>query len=121
MSDEFIEIHWTSGSLDEARHVSRFLAQERYIASAQIIPWVESIYMLDNKLDTNQESKIIFKTIASNFEKIKTVIQQNCKYAIPEIIFFKIEGSNKEYLDWLKINSEFGKKETSSVNLSSSL
>lgn len=102
MSDEWIEIHWTSGSLDEARHVSRFLVQERYVASAQIIPWVESIYMLDNKLETSQESKIIFKTYASNFDKVKTVIEQNCKYDIPEIVQFKIDGGNQAYLDWLK-------------------
>jgi len=110
MDEEFIEIHWTSGTIDEARKVSRFLAQERYIASAQIIPWVESIYMLDNKLDTIQESKIIFKTIASNFEKIKTVILENCKYEIPEIIQFKIDGGSKEYLNWLK-ESTFAKSE----------
>ncbi len=41
---EFIEIHWTSGSIDEARKVARYLVQERYVACAQITPWVESIF-----------------------------------------------------------------------------
>ena len=36
---EFIEIHWTSGSIDEARKVARYLVQERYVACAQISPW----------------------------------------------------------------------------------
>lgn len=102
MSEEFIEIHWTSGSLDEARRVSRFLVQERYVASAQIIPWIESITQLNNKLETSQESLIILKTLSENFPKVREVIEQNSHYDIPEITWFKIEGANKSYLDWLK-------------------
>jgi len=102
MTEEYIEIHWTSGSLDEARRVSRFLVQERYVASAQIIPWIESVTMLNNKLETAQESKIVLKTCLENFEKIREVIEQNCKYEVPEITWFKIEGGNRSYMDWLK-------------------
>jgi periplasmic divalent cation tolerance protein len=102
MSEELIEIHWTSGSLDEARRVSRFLVQERYVASAQIVPWVEAVTMLDNKLETSQESLIIFKTRSENLPKVREVIEQNSRYEIPEITWFKIEVANKPYLDWLK-------------------
>ena len=101
MSEEFIEIHWTSGSLDEARRISRYLVQERYVASAQIIPWFESIYMLDNQLETTQESKIILKTKKENLDKIRETIERNCKYEVPEIIWFKIEGGNRAYMEWL--------------------
>lgn len=101
MAEEFIEIHWTSASLDEARRISRYLVQERYAASAQIIPWFESIYMLDNKLETTQESKIILKTKKENFDKIREAIERNSKYEVPEIIWFKIEGGNRAYMDWL--------------------
>lgn len=105
MAEELIEIHWTSGSLDEARRISRYLVQERYVACAQIIPWVESIYMWDNKLETAQESKIILKTRIENYEKIKIVIEQNCKYEVPEITWVKIDGGNKDYMDWLQAST----------------
>jgi len=97
----FLEIHWTSGSLDEARKISRYLVQERYAASAQIIPWIESIYMWNNQLETGQESKIILKAPESNYEKIKEIILSNTTYQVPEILFNKIEGGYEEYLDWL--------------------
>jgi hypothetical protein len=42
---DFIEIHWTSGSLDEARKISRYLVQKRYVACAKIVPWIESVYI----------------------------------------------------------------------------
>ena len=102
MAEEFIEIHWTSETLDEARRVSRFLVQERYVACAQIVPWVESIYMWNNKLETTQESKIVLKTRRENYDKIREIIEQNSKYQVPEITWFKIEGGNKAYMDWLQ-------------------
>jgi periplasmic divalent cation tolerance protein len=99
---EFIEIHWTSGTLDEARKISRYLAQERLVACAQIIPWVESIYMWNNQLETTQESKVVLKTRAENYDKIKEIIEQNCKYEVPEITYTVIDGGNKMYMNWLQ-------------------
>lgn len=104
MSD-FIEISWTSGSIDEARKVSRYLVQERYVACAQIIPWIESIYMWNNQLETAQESKVVMKARKGHYEAIKKIILDNCTYEIPEIIFHEIDGGNQEYLDWLQESS----------------
>lgn len=99
--ETFIEIQWTCGSIDEARKVSRFLVQERYVACAQIIPWTESVYMWNNQLETAQESKIIFKSLEKNYEKIKEIILKNSTYQVPEIIFKRIDGGHQEYLDWM--------------------
>lgn len=99
---EFIEINWTSGSIEEARKVSRFLVQERYVACAQIVPWIESIYMWNNQLETAQETKITLKARLQNFEAIKNIIKENCKYQVPEITYHSIEGGNIEYLEWIR-------------------
>lgn len=104
---DFIKIEWTSGSLDEARKVSRYLVQERLVACAQIVPWIESIYMWNNQLETTQESKIILKTRAEKFEEIKEIILKNCKYQVPEITWSKIEGGNTEYLNWITESTPF--------------
>jgi periplasmic divalent cation tolerance protein len=105
MMSEFIEIKWTSGSLDEARKVSRFLVQERYVACAQITPWIESIYMWNNQLDTTQESRIVFKARKDQFEKIKEIILQNSVYELPEITWTFIDGGHQQYLDWIAENT----------------
>jgi periplasmic divalent cation tolerance protein len=110
---QFIEIHWSSGSLDEARKVSRYLVQERFVACAQIIPWIESVYMWNNQLESAQESRIILKTRLDLYEAVKKIIKENCSYEIPEITFVHIDGGNQEYLEWLdqslpvKESSEF--------------
>ncbi len=100
MSD-FIEIHWTSGSVDEARRISRYLVQERLVACAQIVPWIESIFMWNNQLETSQESKIVFKTRREKYEKVKEIIYDNSSYEVPEITYTSIEGGNDDYLAWI--------------------
>lgn len=100
--DTFIEIHWTSGSLDEARQIARMLVQDKYVACAQIIPWIESIYIWNNQLETSQESKIVMKTRAEYYERIQEIITQNSKYQVPEITYIIIDGGNQEYMSWLK-------------------
>ncbi len=97
----FIQITWTSGSLEEARKVARYLVQERLVACAQIVPWIESIYMWDNKLETEQESKVLLKTTKERYDAVRDVIQKNCKYEVPEITFIEVDGGNEEYLDWV--------------------
>jgi periplasmic divalent cation tolerance protein len=102
MAQNFIEISWTTGSIDEARLVCRYLVQERLVACAQIIPWVESIYMWDNRLETSQESKVTLKTREEKFERVKEVILSNAKYELPEITYAVLAGGHKEYLDWIE-------------------
>jgi periplasmic divalent cation tolerance protein len=98
---EFIDIHWTSPSIDEARRVARQLVKERLVASAHITPWIESIYMLDNCLETTQESKITFKARATDYDQIVNIIKSNSSYQVPEILYTVIDGGNQEYIDWL--------------------
>ncbi len=97
-----IEVHWTSGSLDEARKICRYLVQERLVACAQILPWVESVYMWNNQLETTQESKIVLKTREELWERVKATILENHSYEVPEIIYKKIDGGSEEYLKWME-------------------
>lgn len=102
---EFIEIHWTSGSIDEARKISRYLVQEKLVACAQITPWIESISLWNGQLETTQESKILLKSRKDLYDQIKKVILENCTYQIPEISYQFLDGGNEEYLDWLRDNT----------------
>lgn len=98
----FIEIQWTAASIDEARKVARYLVQEKWVACAQIIPWIESIYLWDGALETGQETKVVFKSRDEFFDKIKEVIIKNSRYEIPEIISSDLKEINVEYREWLE-------------------
>jgi periplasmic divalent cation tolerance protein len=111
---ELIAVHWTAGSLDEARKICRYLVQERLVASAQIIPWTETISLWNNQLDTSQESQIILKTRRENFDEVQNVILKNSRYQIPEITYTVIPGGHAEYLKWIEESTPSG-FETSQV------
>ncbi len=97
----FIEVHWTTNSIEEARKVAKHLLEQRLIACAQIIPVVESHFLWKNLLDTAQECKIIFKTHRNQYEKIRTIIETHAEYEVPEIVWIQIGGGNEPYLDWI--------------------
>lgn len=102
---EYIEISWTAGSIDEARKVARYLVQERLVACAQITPWIESIYMWNNQLETAQESKVTMKAPLENYSSIEKIIIDNSSYELPEIYYRIINGGHKEYLSWITESS----------------
>ena len=80
------------------------------MAKAQIIPWFESITMLDNQLETAQESKVILTTEKEHFQEIAKMIRQNSSYDVPEITVLEIQDGNAEYLQWLKESRALEKK-----------
>lgn len=98
---QYIEITWTTGSLDEARKVSRYLVQERLVACAQIVPWIESIFMWNNQLETAQESKVVMKAHLEHYPAIEEVIVKNSSYDLPEILYHLIDGGKEEFLSWI--------------------
>lgn len=102
MTNQMIEVRWSVGSLDEARTIARHLVQERLVVCAQIIPWIESIFIWNEQLDTVQESKVILKTELRLYEKIRDFIKQKCSYEVPEISYVILDGMNSEYEEWLK-------------------
>lgn len=105
MSD-YIQIHWTCGSLDEARDVARTLVKKKLVACASIIPWVESIFEWDDQIDLIQESKVIFKTRSDRFQAVKKEILQLAKYEVPEILQLPITDGNPEYFNWIEQSLE---------------
>jgi periplasmic divalent cation tolerance protein len=98
----YIQIHWTCGSLEEARKVARLLVQQRVVACANIIPWIESIFLWKSEIDTQQETKVIFKTKKEHFEEVKKTILEHSKYEVPEILEIPILRGNESYLTWLE-------------------
>lgn len=103
---EFIQIHWTCASLEEARRISRSLVEQRLVACANIIPWVESVYMWNNALEVQQESKVIYKTRKENFFAVKQRIKKESSYEIPEVSVIEVTQSNSDYTKWLKESSQ---------------
>jgi periplasmic divalent cation tolerance protein len=96
-----IQIHWTSASLEEARKIIAGLLEKKWVACAQIVPQIESHFIWKGELTTAQEVLVILKTRLERFEEVKTFIQENCSYEVPEILQIRCDEGNKAYLEWV--------------------
>lgn len=101
---DWIQINWTAGSLQEARKIARYLVQERFVAQAKIVPWVESIVLLNNTLETSQETLVQFMTTRKQFPEILKLIEKQGNFQILELTAFSLDEVNPEYFNWLNEN-----------------
>jgi periplasmic divalent cation tolerance protein len=85
----------------EAEHLATMLVQERVCACVNIINGAKSIFWWQGKINQAEESLLIIKTKETLFGKLKTLIKNNHPYSVPEIVSFKMDQINQEYLEWL--------------------
>jgi periplasmic divalent cation tolerance protein len=101
---EWVQINWSAGSLQDARIISRYLVQQHVVAQVKIIPWVESIALLNNQLETTQETLVQFITVKSHFNAVKEAIEKQGKFEIAELTVSPFSEINPAYFEWLEEN-----------------
>jgi periplasmic divalent cation tolerance protein len=96
-----IYIFWTCANIEEARSLSLYLVQKKWVACSSIIPNVESIFCFNDKIQTEQEVKVFLKTIDIHYEKISEIIKEKGSYEVPEITQIACDRLNPAYEKWL--------------------
>ncbi len=92
----------TTGSEKEARKIARSLVEERLAACANVIPGVRSFFYWEGRLCQEKEALILIKTVNNKARKIMDKIKKIHSYEVPEIIFFRVDMGEKNYLKWVK-------------------
>ncbi|MDD5195488.1 MAG: divalent-cation tolerance protein CutA [Candidatus Omnitrophica bacterium] len=85
----------------DAQNMANMLLGEHVCACVNIIPGVHSLFWWEGKITAADEVILLIKTKESLYPKLKIMIKNNHPYSVPEIISFKIEQINAEYLEWL--------------------
>ncbi len=96
-----IYIFWTCRDKAEAKRIIQGLLERHLIACGSIFPEVESLYRWEGKIEEGKEVKVMLKTVASHFEKIRSVIQEECSYKVPEIAQVDVALASPAYLSWV--------------------
>ncbi|MGD0627693.1 MAG: divalent-cation tolerance protein CutA [Thermodesulfobacteriota bacterium] len=86
----------------KARRVARSLVEERLAACANVIPGVRSFFFWEGRLCQEKEALILIKTMNSKAKKIMDRIKRIHNYDVPEIIFFRVDKAEKNYLKWVE-------------------
>lgn len=98
---KIVQIQWTASSYEEARRIATELVQNRFVACANLIAPVESIYLWNGVLEVSQEVKVILKTEGRLFNQVRDYILKNGSYEVPEISMISLDLGNSAYFDWV--------------------
>ncbi len=86
---------------ETAQRISNQVVAEKLAACANILPAVESIYRWKDKVETGNETLVIFKLGEDRQSAFQEKVRSLHPYEVPEIIFFPVSNGLPEYLHWV--------------------
>ena len=95
-------IYSTVGEFDDAKKIAYSLVKEKLVACVNIVPNITSVYRWQGKIEEENESIIIAKTIDEKVEKTIQKIRVLHPYDLPDIIAIPITNGLKEYFNYIK-------------------
>lgn len=94
-------LYVTTPTKEEAQSLARHLLEKKWIACANLIPQMESIYEWDGKIQTEVETLVILKTVSNCVERVILEVESLHSYQTPCVLELKIESGSSKYMTWL--------------------
>jgi periplasmic divalent cation tolerance protein len=85
--------------------LSKNLIMEKRVCACVNYTTVKSIYMWNSNLHQENEFLAFFKTTSDLAEKLKTELEDNHPYDVPEIVTIKMSDITSEYFNWMHKNT----------------
>ena len=84
-----------------ARKVANEIIDLRLAACGNILSPIHSIYRWKGKLESSEETLVIFKLEAGRYPDFEAKLRALHPYEVPEIISIKVESGLPDYLQWV--------------------
>ena len=101
MSEKVLLALSTFPDRETARDISNELVTKKLAACANILPAVESIYRWKEKIESGNETLVLFKLSEDRQSAFQEKLRSLHPYEVPEIIFIPISSGLPEYLRWV--------------------
>ncbi len=98
--DSFVVLS-TAGSKREANRIAKTLVEKRLAACVNVLSAVESHYIWEGKMNRSREVLMMIKTTARQAQKLTREIKKMHSYEVPEILWLRVAGGERAYLQWL--------------------
>lgn len=86
---------------ETANRIAQTLVTEKFVACANLVPAVHSIYRWKDKIETAGEVIVFFKTTQDRQAAFQEKLQSLHPYEVPEIICVNIDTGSRDYLRWI--------------------
>jgi len=89
---------------ETARRISQELVHGEFVACANVLPAVESIYRWKGNIENGTETLVFFKLSEDRRTAFQEKMRSLHPYEVPEVIFIPLAGGLPEYLRWVADN-----------------
>ena len=91
--------------LVEAKRQAHRWVEKKLAASVNILPPMDSIYSWKGEIRSGREHKMFIKTSAPRLAQLQHEIKSAHPYAVAEILQFRIDSGEPDYLDWISAST----------------
>jgi len=92
----------TVGTEEQAFVIAEELVRRRHSCCVNIVPGIRSVYRWKGKVCRDSEYMLIAKTLESEYDQLADAIRELHSYDLPEIVCFKMEGGDPDFLRWVE-------------------
>ncbi len=85
----------------QAKVCAQKLLEKRWVACANILPKMTSLYVWQGKIEESEEVQLVLKTTKKKVDDIKAWIHENHSYDLPEVIVVPMIDGEQTYLSWI--------------------
>src|SRR6266516_6248341 len=89
---------------ESARRISNELVVGKFAACANVLPGVESVYRWKEKIESVNETLVLFKLSEAGQSAFQEKLRSLHPYELPEVVFVPIASGLPEYLRWVAEN-----------------
>jgi periplasmic divalent cation tolerance protein len=104
MAEKIVLALSTFPDVETARRISNELVVGKLAACANILPGVDSIYRWKEKIESGNETLVLFKLREDRQAAFQEKLRSLHPYEVPEIIFVPVSSGLPEYLRWVAEN-----------------
>jgi len=101
MVEQILAAFCTFPDQNTARKVVNEIIDLRLAACGNILSPIHSIYRWKGKLESSEETLVIFKLEAKRYAAFEAKLRSLHPYEVPEIISIKVESGLPDYLQWV--------------------
>jgi len=94
MRNAIAVLYTTIGTQKEAEEIAQLAVSHKMAACVNIMPGGRSVYIWDNKIETNTECYLVFKTTTDRIDELEQFIIKHHPYKVPAILKFNAESSD---------------------------